>query len=426
MLHCSLQNYAASREAFDRAVREDSRQLRAWLNLGQLWEHWFASQGTDAEQAVALRRARNSYFRAVRLDPDNASAQARLEALGGPPEEMSYTTSMSEGSYTETGSQADERQEDEEINEDEDGDEGRPDVEAEADSSASSSSLGAGERPDSAVVTAHPATPPPFNEDAGDHNLEAAALDQTEAAESPASFDTSAPPEPPVPHSTPIQHPDGHSHAHPHSQYRRPTPPKLQPRHPSPLLRSGEHLNGSVSVALPEDRRDELLRHALERMNAAESRLLRLEEEGGGGWEDGLAKLTTRVDEIATEQRELRQLLQRLTTPRDSDNAPNETARPPQRPSPPFVRPSTAPPPPFSGGPSGSPSSSSSRDAGATQILTRLGGAKRFSPLTMALGDVAAGWDHHHQQQEEDEELMLAVLQRLGWVFIILFVQSVK
>lgn len=174
VLQCSLGNYTASRDAFDCAVREDSSQIRAWLNLGQLWENWFKIHGTPQEKAQSVRRARLAFWRAARINPDEEHALARLEALGGPPEEMSYTTSIASDEGFYSGQSA------EEI----------PSAEEEP--------------PDVQVRVSEAQDDVKHQEDHGESVTEER---EVTPSGSSVSYESTASPEPPVPHSSPVPNP---------------------------------------------------------------------------------------------------------------------------------------------------------------------------------------------------------------------------
>lgn len=202
VLQCSLQNYVGARDAFDKAVKEDSSQVRAWMNLGQLWEAWFSTQGTEEEKSQSTKRARNAYFRALRLEPSNIGAQDSLEALGGPPDEMSYSTSLAESTFSFTDSASVSNN----MGHDDDGEETRslrsdaPTVTQEPEWPAEPTASNVYPVPPSSVGDQMDTSQLEGQERDDDHEEESRPL-------SPQSVDTSESAELPVPHTSPIQHP---------------------------------------------------------------------------------------------------------------------------------------------------------------------------------------------------------------------------
>lgn len=414
VLQCSLQNYAASRDAFDRAVQEDSRQLRAWLNLGQLWETWFFTQGTEEERAVALRKARNSYFRAVRLDPTDEAAQARLEALGGPPEELSYTTSMSGSSFTESASNAG----------------GHSDIEEDAANqhgTASYVSDGEGPRDTALDASNFEATLPTgilspahvhssaqcshhlsYDEEAEDQHK----LNRTSSITSLTAFDASAT------HSTPMSP----SHAPPH-----PSSPLQPPQMQSDETSSDQSLSHQIYAQhpdsgsdaarlLPVNTRDLSLEPLIARLDSIDSRIsgLTLEYQVESApltqLVDSIHNLSRRVNAVVSEQQKLSDVIQHLSRSQvlsfSTERADAAIPVPP--------RPSTAPAgvPQHVHRPDTTPSFAS-RGQVASHLLRQLGGEARFGRTTMLLSDVASSGQ---QGAEIDEDFLFALLQQLGCV----------
>jgi tetratricopeptide (TPR) repeat protein len=95
VLYCSASNFDHAREAFQKALDCDERQLRAYLNLGQLYDFHFAEQAaTDEERQECKEKAILHYKRVLKLDSSNEQARGRLMALGAPEARKAETLSL--------------------------------------------------------------------------------------------------------------------------------------------------------------------------------------------------------------------------------------------------------------------------------------------------------------------------------------------
>jgi tetratricopeptide (TPR) repeat protein len=95
VLYCSASHFDHAREAFQKALDCDERQLRAYLNLGQLYDFHFSEKAqTDEERHECKEKAIFNYKRVLRLDSSNEQARGRLLALGVPDERKAETLSL--------------------------------------------------------------------------------------------------------------------------------------------------------------------------------------------------------------------------------------------------------------------------------------------------------------------------------------------